>query len=96
MDLSLYDAAEINALTREVVNGVEEFNTTEDDDPEVYCWGVYLHLRAGGVECVADCMTRAHAELVAEALEKMPGIVKGKSSANSYNGLRLYDTSPRD
>ena len=71
MDLSLYDAAEINALTREVVNGVEEFNTTEDDDPEVYCWGVYLHLRAGGVECVADCMTRAHAELVAEALEKM-------------------------
>jgi putative DNA primase/helicase len=36
------------------------------------------------------------AKYLSEALEKMPGIVKGKSSANSYNGLRLYDTSPRD
>lgn len=36
------------------------------------------------------------AKYLSEALEKMPGIVKGKSSANSYTGLRLYDTSPRD
>ena len=36
------------------------------------------------------------AKYLSDALEKMPGIRKEKSSARSYIGIRLYDTSPRE
>lgn len=69
MNLELYDAVEVQPVRRELLHGLEYFETTKPDAPNVHCWSVYLHLREGGVECVADCPDQATAALVANALE---------------------------
>ena len=71
MNLDQYDAVEVHPVTREVIGDREYFDQCEPDDPNRHCWSVYLHLTEGGIECIADCMSEAHARLVAAGLEKM-------------------------
>lgn len=66
-DLTLYDAVEMNPVRREGENGLE---MCEETDPDIAMWSVYLHLKEGGVECVADCAAKDDALLVACALER--------------------------
>jgi hypothetical protein len=69
MDLTRYDAVEISPLRREIIEGIDCFEMCEATDPELHCWGVYLHdAIEGGVINVADCPTKEAAELVSRAL----------------------------
>jgi hypothetical protein len=64
-DLSLYDAIEVSPVT-----GADEigYEVCGEDEPDIAMWSVYLHLKEGGVECIADCATKHDAYFIAQAL----------------------------
>jgi hypothetical protein len=64
-----YDAAEIHPVALVDAGGAVEVV----DDDEAQFWSVYLHLKAGGVECVGDFVTKAEAEIAADSLERLFG-----------------------
>lgn len=69
LDLTRYDAVEIQPVSREVhENGQECLEVCDPNSPDLYCWSVYLHMCEGPVECIADCMTFNHAEFIARAI----------------------------
>jgi hypothetical protein len=71
MDYSLYDEVEVHpVLHLETPGGEMFFEVCERDDPDIHCWSVYLHLRVGGVECIADCPTEDIANMVAWAVRR--------------------------
>jgi hypothetical protein len=69
MNMDLYDKVEVHAVTRMVYGDEECFETCDPEEVTPYCWSVYLHLKCGGVECVADCPNEGTAELIAQALK---------------------------
>jgi len=69
MNMDLYDDVEVHAVTRKVCEDMEYFEICDPNKVGPYCWSVYLHLKCGGVECVADCPNEGTAELIAQALK---------------------------
>jgi hypothetical protein len=63
----LYDAVEMNPVRGSDEEGYEP---CDDNDPDIVMWSVYLHLKEGGVECVADCPDEDTATFIAGALER--------------------------
>ena len=59
LPLDAFDAVEIHAI--------DECDDHTSDECAAY-WAVALHLKEGGIECVADLPSRALAEQMAEAL----------------------------
>lgn len=59
-----YDAVEIAGCIETL-----EYIERVDDDREPQFWSVYLHLKEGGCECVADVNTQKQAQELAEVLE---------------------------
>ncbi len=45
------------------------FEPCEDNDPDLYCWSVYLHQIKGGIQCIADLPTRELAEQLAKLIK---------------------------
>lgn len=74
---------EVNPVRRAELYAVECLEITHPDDPDMCWWSVYLRLRDGSVECVADCPTEAVAKLVATALEHL----MKKEKANEIHSL---------
>ena len=69
LDKRGWDGFELHPVTRHRgSNGIEYFEVCEPDDPNLYCWSVYAHLKQGGVECIADCFIKEDAEFIYEAL----------------------------
>jgi hypothetical protein len=70
-DLTKFDAIEVNPVAGWVdEDGDTNCNVCDEDDPNLEMWSVYLHLKEGGVEWIADCATKEDAYLIAEALER--------------------------
>lgn len=69
MDLTEYDAVEMHPVAREIRDGMELFEQCEPDSPDLHCWSVYLHMKEGGITCIADCPTEEIALFVADAVE---------------------------
>ncbi|ANA41821.1 hypothetical protein A2G06_16930 (plasmid) [Geobacter anodireducens] len=70
LDLSKYDAIEVHPVEHDLGSGTCEIT----DDPErASSWSVYLHLRAGGVECIADWQCKCGATEYARTIEKQTG-----------------------
>jgi len=74
LPLDQYDAVEVAGC-------IEAYGCVErvEDDSEPHFWSVYLHLKEGGCECVADCNTRGQADEFAAVLEFVLRYVKEKS-----------------
>jgi hypothetical protein len=70
MTITEYDAIEVNPVAAWHYPGTGEtsFEKCEPNDPTLSYWSVYLHLKAGGVEHIADCPTEQVMLLVAGAL----------------------------
>ncbi len=65
----------------------EHFSETPaDDDPMIACWGLYAHLKQGGVEHIADFKTRAQAEyaLAKEKASRMYLVMEARSDDQVY------------
>jgi hypothetical protein len=77
MNLELYDGVEAGPVRRMVIDGQEYFERTTAHASDIYCYSVYLQLRTGGVECVADCPDEKSVTLVATALEQL---LKGEAN----------------
>lgn len=56
-----------NQPTRAAQN-IVAYDQCEEDDPDLYMWSVYGHLPAGGIECIADCVSKGDAELLHSGL----------------------------
>jgi hypothetical protein len=69
MDLTEYDAVEMHPVARETRNGMELFEQCDRDSPDLHCWSVYLHMKEGGISCIADCPNEEIALFVAGAVE---------------------------
>lgn len=69
MDLTEYDNVEMHPVAREIRDGMELFEQCERDSPDLHCWSVYLHMKEGGITCIADCPTEEIALFVAGAVE---------------------------
>ena len=69
MDLTEYDGVEMHPVAREVIDGIDCFEECDRDSPDLHCWSVYLHMKAGGISCIADCPTEEIALFVADAVE---------------------------
>lgn len=80
MPESIYDAYETNAVVGlDARNKIVPIDMPADlirsyeqcawDDPHARMWSVYGHLPQGGVECLADCATPEHADLIHAALQ---------------------------
>jgi hypothetical protein len=66
-----YDAVEVHPVAREVIDGVECFEQCDRDFPDIHYWSVYLHMKEGGISCIADCPTEEVANFIADAVEKV-------------------------
>jgi hypothetical protein len=71
MDLTKFNAVEVTPVTREIIDDRDCFEMCAPDDPDLFCWGVYLRHVEGHVHHVADCATKEIAEIVARGLEKL-------------------------
>ncbi|EEE42868.1 hypothetical protein [Roseibium alexandrii] len=61
------DALEIHPLLNASETDDETwYEPCDRDDAEI--WGVYLHLKEGGIESLTDCQTEADALLIGNAL----------------------------
>jgi hypothetical protein len=71
-DLTLYDAAEVYPVARRSpdVADPEVLEACDEKDPQLAYWSVFLHLKEGGLECIADCASKVDAYFIAEALER--------------------------
>lgn len=64
-----YDAVEVGPVTKdECGEGTPGYQRVCEGDPGIVMWSVYLHLKEGGVECIADCPDKMPAILIGEAL----------------------------
>ncbi len=45
------------------------FDQCDEDDPNLYCWSVYLHQIKGGIQCIADLPTKELAEQLAKLIK---------------------------
>lgn len=70
-DMSLYDATEITPCAIDFYDPDDpKKQSVEPCEPEdADMWSVYLHLKEGGVECIADCATEEDAIFVAQAID---------------------------
>ena len=72
MDLTEYDAVEMHPVAREILaDGMELFEQCERDSPDLHCWSVYLHMKEGGISCIADCPNEETALFIAGAVEAL-------------------------
>ena len=70
MDLTEYDGVEMHPVAREISPiGLEIFEQCDRDSPNIHYWSVYLHMKEGGISCIADCPTEEIALFVADAVE---------------------------
>lgn len=61
-----FDAVEVHPMVQLPGGSLEP---TEHSDPKIHSWSVFLHLKKGGRESVANCPTEEMANTVADALE---------------------------
>src|SRR6266403_3377975 len=74
-DLPVYDAVEVHpcvlvGVTHPINKTHGVYDLCDEDDPDIATWCVYLHCVQGGIQSVADCVTKAEAEAVADAIER--------------------------
>jgi hypothetical protein len=78
LSTSEFNGIEINPVVQ-VSQGV--YDVCNEDDPNIAFWCVYVHQNAGGVICIADCLTAKAAQDFAELLEVL---FKKKSEKFEY------------
>jgi hypothetical protein len=71
MDLTEYDAVEVHPVAREIRDGMDLFEQCDPDSPDLHCWSVYLHMKEGGISCIADCPNEETALFIAGAVEAL-------------------------
>ena len=72
-DRNEYDEVEVHPCTKDE-NG--NFEQCEPNDPELAMWSCYLHLKEGGIECVADFGNEKEADAYAQFLRVWLGLTK--------------------
>ncbi len=72
-DRNEYDEVEVHPCTKDE-NG--NFEQCEPNDPEPAVWSSYLHLKVGGIECVADFANEKEADAYALFLRAWLGLTK--------------------
>lgn len=73
LPLGAFDAVEVHAI--------DECDDHTSDECAAY-WTVALHLKTGGIECIADLPSRALAEALAITLNQILMELEGKRNAS--------------
>jgi hypothetical protein len=72
MDLNQYDGVEVHPVAREMrADGIELFEQCDRDSPDIHYWSVYLHMKEGGISCIADCPNEETALFIADAVNSV-------------------------
>ncbi len=83
-DRAEYDAVEVHPCTQDE-NGFEQ---CEPDDPKLAMWSCYLHLKVGGIECVADFANEKEADAYAQFLRVWLGNIETPDWSKTIQDLR--------
>jgi len=66
-NLEEFDAFEISPVAYDD-ESKDSLSRCDENDPDIATWSVYGHLHTGEVSCIADCTSKAVAEILGEAL----------------------------
>lgn len=72
-DMSQYDATEVHPI--HVDEEGNENNCTGNEE-DANRWSVMLHLKDGGIDCIADCANEEDALFIANAIDFQQRVVR--------------------
>jgi hypothetical protein len=85
-DRTEYDEVEVHPCTQDDEGLCEQ---CDPNDPELAMWSCYLHLRVGGIECVADFENEKEADAYAQFLRVWLGqITMTKEQSKTIQDMR--------
>ncbi len=85
-DRTEYDEVEVHPCTQDDEGLCEQ---CDQNDPELAMWSCYLHLKVGGIECVADFENEKEADAYAQFLRVWLGqITMTKEQSKTIQDMR--------